>query len=117
MAPVFYVEPEESLYVVKGRPVTLVCGAAPAVQISVKCAEKWVEPSRQINSDAVDPATGTKYLRTAVEVTKEQVDEQFGEDGYQCECVAWNNVPGVQPLLTSRSRKTQLHVACKYVQH
>lgn len=109
----FYVEPDESLYVVKGRPVSLVCGAAPAVQISVKCAEKWVEPARQINSDAVDPATGTRYLRTAVEVTKEQVEEQFGEDGYQCECVAFNNIPGVQPLM-SRSRKTQLHVACEY---
>ena len=112
-APVFVVEPDDVYYVVKGRPVTLRCRAAPAIQISVKCGGQWISPTQQVNEDIVDPSTGVSYLQTSVDISKEQVDEQFGEEDYQCECHAWNNVPDLQPLLT-RSRKATLHVACEY---
>jgi len=49
-APVFAVEPEPVYYVVKGRPVTLTCRAAPAIQISVKCGGQWISPTQQVNT-------------------------------------------------------------------
>ena len=112
-APVFVVEPDPVYYVVKGRPVTLTCRAAPAIQISVKCGGQWISPTRQVNDDIVDPSTGVTYLQTSVDIDKDQVDDQLSEDDYQCECHAWNNVPHHQPLLT-RSSKATIHVACEY---
>lgn len=111
-APVFVVEPDPVYYVVKGRPVTLRCRATPAVQIIVKCGGEWIDPAQQVNENIVDPTSGIRYLQTSVEISKEQVDEQFAEEDYQCECNAWNNVPDFKPLLT-RSRKATLHVACE----
>jgi len=67
----------------------------------------------QVNEDVVDPTTGITYLQTSVDISKDQVEEQFGEDDYQCECHAWNNVPNLKPLMT-RSRSAVLHVACQY---
>ena len=62
----------------------------------------------------VDPTTGVRSLQTSVDIGKDEVDEQFGEDDYKCECHAWNNaLPRHEPLLT-RSRKATLHVACEY---
>jgi len=111
--PVFVVEPDEVYYVVKGRPVTLRCRATPAIQISVKCAGQWISPTQQVNENIEDPTTGVRYLQTSVEISKEQLEEQFSEEDYQCECNAWNNVPNFKPLMT-RSRKATVHVACEY---
>ena len=111
-APVFVVEPDPVYYVIKGRPVTLRCRATPAIQISVKCGGQWISPTQQVNENIVDPTTGIRYLQTSVEISKEQIDEQFSEEDYQCECHAWNNVPNFKPLLT-RSRKATLHAACE----
>ena len=61
----------------------------------------------------MDGVTGERSLQTSVDISKEQVDAQFGEQDYQCECHAWNNVPRLKPFLT-RSRKATLHVACEY---
>jgi len=112
-APVFVDEPEPIYYVVKGRPVTLTCRASPAIQISVKCDGQWISPTQQVNEDIVDPTSGVRYLQTSVDISKDQVDDRFGDEDYQCECHAWNNVPGLKPLLT-RSRSTTIHVACEY---
>lgn len=60
----------------------------------------------------MDPATGISYLQTSVDITKDRVEDQFGEEDYQCECHAWNNVPNFKPLLT-RSSKATIHVACE----
>jgi len=112
-APVFVVEPDPVYYVVKGRPMTLRCRAAPAIQISIKCGGQWISPTQQVNEDVVEPTTGLSSLQTSVDITKEQVEEHFGDEDYQCECHAWNNVPNLKPLLT-RSTTATFHVACEY---
>ena len=94
--------------------MTLRCRASPAVQISVQCASEWVSPSQQHNEDIRDPDTGRSYLQTSVDITRDMVDGGFSaDDDYQCQCHAWNNMPGVKPLLT-RSRTATFHVACEY---
>jgi len=47
-APVFVIQLDPVYYVVKGRPVTLTCRAAPAIQISVKCGGQWISPADQV---------------------------------------------------------------------
>jgi hypothetical protein len=132
--PVFVIEPEDVYYVIRGgRPVTLICGAWPAIQISVQCAGQWIDPSRQVTAVTVDPRTGSRYLRTSVELSKDEIDQLTasqnsgglqaapggaagsagappgGDGDYQCECHAWNNVPTFQ---SARSKKINVRLAC-----
>jgi len=90
--PHFIEQPAEDLFIVKGRPVTITCRAAPAVQINIKCAGKWVHPKEHVNIEGVDE-NGVNYIQSTIEVTKEEVDNYYGLDGYWCECHAWNNMP------------------------
>ena len=110
----FLLEPDEVYYVVKGKPVTITCRAAPAVRIYVKCVGQWIDPGQHTIAEQVDPTTGVRYVQTSVDVTKEEVDEHFGVDGYECECQAWNSAAGVGQPMIARSRKAKLQVACKY---
>jgi len=88
--------------------------------ISVQCGGQWVSPSQQRNEDTADPASGRTYLQTSVDISKDMVDQHGftadhrdqGPGDYQCECHAWNHVPGVAPLRT-RSRPATVHVACE----
>lgn len=133
--PVFVVEPEDVYHVVRGGgPVVLTCGAWPAIQITVQCAGKWIDPSRQVTGEMVDSRSGTRYLGTSVELSKNEVDQLTasqnsgglaaaasgsvgggsplgGDTDYQCECHAWNNVPTFQ---SARSKKISVRLACQY---
>jgi len=72
--PVFIEDLEPVYYVLRGRPVTLTCAASPAVHIGVQCAGHWLEPSRHFSQEVVDPHSGMEYLRTSVNVSKEDVE-------------------------------------------
>ena len=112
--PVFYTEPPDNLYIVKNRPVTLVCKASPAAQINFKCAGQWIRPKHHVNTEEVDAETGRKYLITSIQTTRPQVEEYFGLEGYWCECHAWNNVPSLSQPLSAVSKKGRIQIACKY---
>jgi len=107
--PVFLHEPDEVYYVLRGRPVTVRCRAAPAVQINVKCAGQWVQPDQLVIVEGTDPITSVRYLQTSVElkVGSEELE------GYWCECHAWNSQSS--PPQLARSRRGQLVLACKYL--
>jgi len=122
--PVFLEDLDPVYYVVRGRSVTLTCGASPAVHIGVQCAGHWLEPNRHVSEDARDPQSGLEYLRTSVNVSKEDVEtllpagpaaadtDDVSDDERKesiCECHAWNSVPALQ---SARGRKARLRLAC-----
>ncbi|ELU09597.1 hypothetical protein CAPTEDRAFT_229365 [Capitella teleta] len=112
-APVFALQPDQSYYIVRNKPVTVTCSAAPADQINFKCAGQWVRPQHQVNVDIVDPETGIKYLQTSIDVTREEVEEYFGSDGYWCECHAWVSQPNENQPRNTKSRRGLIHVASR----
>ena len=111
--PVFSLEPDESYYIVKNKPLVIACKAAPAIQINFKCAGKWVRPKSHSNVEVVDPTSQVKQLQTSIEIVKEEVDEYSGNDGYWCECHAWNNLPTTNQPRSAKSRKTIIQSACE----
>ena len=113
--PVFLQEPDLEYYIVKGKAVTVTCQAAPAVQISFKCAEQWIRPKYQTNEEVTHPETGVRYLESSIEVEKEEVEEveEAGEANYWCECHAWNNVPNSGAPQSALSRRGVVRVASK----
>ena len=120
--PVFHVDLDPVYYVVRGRTVTLTCGASPAVHIGVQCAGQWLEPNRHVSEQTIDPQSGLEYLRTSVNVSKEDMErllpaatdtDDVSDDERKestCECHAWNSVPGLQ---SARGRKARLRLACE----
>ena len=72
--PVFIEDLDAVYYVVRGRAVTLACAASPAVHIGVQCAGHWLEPSRHVSEEVLDSQSGLEYLRTSVNVSKEDVE-------------------------------------------
>ena len=111
--PIFLQEPEPNYYIVKGKPVTIMCRASPAVVINIKCRGVWYASKNHVNEERIDPTTGKKYLQTSIEVTQAAVEEYFGEEGYNCECQAINMLPGTGRL-TAVSRKGLVEEACEY---
>ncbi|XP_064636504.1 netrin receptor UNC5C-like isoform X2 [Lineus longissimus] len=112
--PVFVQEPEDSYYIVKNKPVTVICKAAPAIQINFKCASQWMRPEHVVTMEVVDPQTNMKYLQASVDISRPDVEEYFGLEGYWCECTAWNNALGENntPEPTSvKSGRGYIHVA------
>ncbi|KAI5645227.1 ZU5 domain-containing protein [Phthorimaea operculella] len=87
--PMFLLEPENT-YVVKNKPATLKCRAANALEVYFKC--NGIK-TQALNFEFVDPQTGVRIIEGEYKVTREQVEEYFGSDKYQCYCVAWTS-PG-----------------------
>ncbi|CAH0727953.1 unnamed protein product, partial [Brenthis ino] len=85
--PVFLLEPENT-YVVKNKPATLKCRAANALEVYFKC--NGVK-TQALNFEFVDPQTGVRIIEGEYKVTREQVEEYFGSDKYQCSCFAWTS--------------------------
>lgn len=125
--PVFIVEPAEFYYIIKNRPLTITCIAMPAVQINFKCSSQWVSPKLHTTVDQLDQVTGRHRLQTSIDIDKDEVDELVGgtaaggvaggtgsQDGYWCECHAWNSRPDQSQPITARSRRTYIHAACKF---
>ncbi|KAI4478857.1 hypothetical protein M0804_011603 [Polistes exclamans] len=85
--PIFLVEPVRS-FVVKGKPATLHCRAAHALEVYFRCNGERAEHSQQ--QDFVDPRTGTRVVEVELNVTRNEVEEYFGSKKFKCECVAWS---------------------------
>ncbi|XP_047020770.1 netrin receptor UNC5B-like [Helicoverpa zea] len=86
--PIFLLEPENT-YVVKNKPATLKCRAANALKVFFKC--NGVQ-TQALNFEFVDPQTGVRIIEGECKVTRENVEEYFGSDKYQCSCFAWTSL-------------------------
>lgn len=87
-------QPEANYYVVRTKPAVITCRATPAIQITFTCAGSQVPVKQYTNLELMDPVTGRKTLQSSIEVTRDEVEDYYGEDGYWCECFAWNTVQG-----------------------
>ncbi|XP_041976424.1 netrin receptor UNC5C-like [Aricia agestis] len=85
--PMFLLEPENT-YVVKNKPATLKCRAANALEVYFKC--NGIK-TQALNFEFVDPQTGVRIIEGEHAVTREHVEEYFGEDKFQCTCFAWTS--------------------------
>ncbi|KAK3593613.1 hypothetical protein CHS0354_025501 [Potamilus streckersoni] len=101
----FIQEPDDYYYAVKSKPTLIVCKAVGAVQITFKCAGVWVRQHEHTNLELVDPLTQIRTLQTSIEVTREEVEEYFGSDGYWCECYASDRVAGTPGAVTIKSKR------------
>ena len=107
--PLFLEEPKD-VYVVKNKPATLDCRASHALEVYFKCNGKRMDPIKHISHhEFVDPMTGVRQLEVKLDVSRNEVEEYFGMDGYGCECYAWSS----QGL--TKSRRAVIRVACKYL--
>lgn len=123
--PQFVKEPEPYYYIVKNKPVTITCQAKYAAEIVFKCAEEWVPDKQHVRADFTDSDTGEKLVQASVVVSRQNVDEYFGLEGYWCECVAYPELPfgpdGVAkdapPASPATSRRGRVQTACKYTKN
>ncbi|XP_012272459.1 netrin receptor UNC5C [Orussus abietinus] len=85
--PIFLTEPVDT-FVVKGKPATLHCRAAHALQVYFRCNGDRMDGSH--HQEFVDPRTGTRIVEAELNVTRNIVEEYFVKEGFKCECVAWS---------------------------
>lgn len=84
--PVFLSEPADT-YVVKGRAAALQCRVAHALSVHVQCNDEVQEAATE-REEVVDPESGLRYTEARLRVTRDQVEEFFGD--YHCACVAYS---------------------------
>ncbi|XP_074648340.1 netrin receptor UNC5C-like isoform X2 [Tubulanus polymorphus] len=109
--PTFVQDLEDSYYIVKNKPVTLTCKAAPSIQVNFRCADRWMGSNRVTTSKRVDPIAKTKYLQASVEITRQDVELYDGSEGYICECLAWNIMAEGEPARHVNGRKGYIRIA------
>ena len=103
-APVFLKQPSDS-YVIKNTPATLHCRVANAVDIHFQCNAEILAPTRLDHH--VEPETGLKYTEASVQISRDKVEEYFGE--FHCTCLATSaQSEAVQ------SRPALVTFACEY---
>jgi len=85
--PVFLEEPEDT-YVVKGRAAVLRCRVAHALSLHVQCNDEVQEAAVVTEGEHESAKGGIKYTEARMEVTRDQVEEFFGD--YHCACVAYS---------------------------
>lgn len=103
-APLFLEEPEDA-YVVKSKAGTLSCRAAHALQLYFVCNGEAVRTKHHSAHEFVDPMTGIRQLEVKIDISRNDVEEYFGLDGYGCECIAWSSFGQV------KSRRAKVIVA------
>jgi netrin receptor unc-5 len=81
--PIFLQEPADA-FVVKGRPAELDCRVAHALSVHFQCNDEVLRQTT--TEDHVDPETGIRYTEARVQITRNKVEEFFGD--YHCACVA-----------------------------
>ena len=112
--PVFVIEPDEHYYIIKNKPITVTCKALYAVQVTFSCAGQWIRAKHQINTEIVDPQSQVRSLQSSINIDKEEVETYEGQDGYGCECHAFNSPPDLgQPPKTAVSRRGLIQVSCE----
>ena len=111
--PVFLEEPLDRYYVVKHKPATVTCKALGAMHISFKCANKFLKENRLTNLRSVDAQTNKDIIQTNITVTRDEVEEYFGSDGYWCECYASDMRPESPGAIIITSKRGLIEVARK----
>ena len=86
--PVFLSEPEDT-YVVKGRAASIQCRVAHALSVHIQCNDEVQEEARVVKQEHVAPESGIRFTEARLEVTRDQVEEFFGD--YHCACVAYSS--------------------------
>ncbi|CAB4055674.1 UNC5 [Lepeophtheirus salmonis] len=81
--PIFLEEPSDA-FAVKSQSAVLQCRVAHALGVHFQCNSEVVEPSGQ--KDLVEPESGARYTEATVEISREKIEEFFGD--YNCACVA-----------------------------
>jgi len=103
-APILLEQPEDA-FVVKSKPATLSCRAAHALQLYFVCNGEAVRQKHHSQHEFVDPMTGIRQLEVKADISRNDVEEYFGSDGYGCECIAWSSFGQV------KSRRAKVIVA------
>ncbi|XP_037978531.2 netrin receptor UNC5B isoform X3 [Plutella xylostella] len=86
--PMFLLEPQHA-FVVRNKPATLRCRAANALQVYFKC--NGVRSVASTMFEFVDPQSGVRIVEAECNVTRDQLEEYFGDDRFSCNCYAWSS--------------------------
>ena len=111
--PVFVKEPKDRYFVVKGYPSILECLAQGAVHISFKCAGSWIKQRDHTNNFFIDPITQKETLHSSIYVSREDVEDYYGSDGFWCECYASDHKSETPGANIVKSQKGFVELACK----
>ncbi|XP_060560218.1 netrin receptor UNC5B-a-like isoform X3 [Ruditapes philippinarum] len=112
--PEFLQEPDENYYVTKNKPATITCIASGAKVISFQCATVWIKEHQQTTFMSTDPLTLKDIVQTSITVTKDDVEDYFGSEGYWCECYASDQETENSGAITKKSKKRG-HVEVAYL--